>query len=432
MLKKTLALLIIVTLLLNICTIEAQAALPAVIYGAAEAGIICDVAAGLIAAGLVFSVKECAEHAAQWFWDTTTQAVKDQIITSHNEAVNNVVEIQDETWTSYRDHVQTNYQNVADGYTYRDKTITAPSPFVESGIAYEIEDIDGAFPYYSQGGMLIPGKWIVFKDIAHNKYIENMWMREGDYIAVYIRSYLDGQTPGTWTKCSQAGYIETEVTNDDQIRWMVYSEDGIDHVGVKLRLPTGTKVSASQLYIYGQARVYICSAVNYSGTEALDSPTWDFENSQGKREVAVPPVLNDLLDKDYNEIATEGAVFEDGTAGVAPSATTSSIVNAINNFFDLDTPINWDPLIVSGALFTNKFPFSLPWDLLHSFNVWQTPEEEVVFNISVPDTQYLKGMAFNINFDWFKGFIPIIKTIELILFDIALILATRRLLGGAS
>ena len=103
-----------------------------------------------------------------------------------------------------------------------------------------------------------------------------------------------------------------------------------------------------------------------------------------------------------------------------------SLSTSITNFFDLSRPINLDPLDMSGQTFTNKFPFSLPWDLYNSFSSLETsgvaPDWEIEF----------MGAEIDFSLDLVDDYIPTIKLIELVLFDIGLILATRRLLGGAA
>lgn len=99
---------------------------------------------------------------------------------------------------------------------------------------------------------------------------------------------------------------------------------------------------------------------------------------------------------------------------------------------DLTEPgeIDFGPLKVAGTMFTNKFPFSLPWDLWRSFSSLAVAPQAPDFNIVVPDTKYMKGMRFNANLDIFSGLLQVVRAIELVLFDIGLVLITGKLLGG--
>lgn len=103
----------------------------------------------------------------------------------------------------------------------------------------------------------------------------------------------------------------------------------------------------------------------------------------------------------------------------------SSLTNAIDKFFDLSQPINLAPLNMSAVTFTTKFPFSLPWDLLHSFTILGGTGVAPSWDINYMAT------TVSINFDFVDDWIPFIRFMELLIFDVGLIMATRRLLGGA-
>lgn len=103
-----------------------------------------------------------------------------------------------------------------------------------------------------------------------------------------------------------------------------------------------------------------------------------------------------------------------------------------------DTSINWEPLKVPLNAFTRKFPFSLPWDLLRSFQ--GIAEKASTFNpkweIDVSDKLLGRSatgnnaFSFTIDLKMFKDFVRIVRSIELFLFDVGLIFLTRKLMGG--
>lgn len=92
--------------------------------------------------------------------------------------------------------------------------------------------------------------------------------------------------------------------------------------------------------------------------------------------------------------------------------------------------INWEPIKSVGTGLTTAFPFSLPWDVQRIFSSLNGAEWNGVAEINVEGV--LAKFDFDINIEqWFGGVRPIVKTAEVICFDLALILATRKLLGGA-
>lgn len=95
------------------------------------------------------------------------------------------------------------------------------------------------------------------------------------------------------------------------------------------------------------------------------------------------------------------------------------------------TTIDWSPIQHSVDLFTNKFPFSLPWDLYHmvqSFGSGSTTAP--VFRIGAHSS--LMDFEKDVTFDQFDSFMPSVRIFELITFNVGLLFATRKLLGGAT
>jgi hypothetical protein len=115
----------------------------------------------------------------------------------------------------------------------------------------------------------------------------------------------------------------------------------------------------------------------------------------------------------------------------AISVALTDVVTGVKAITDTTTPANFEPLKVAWNTFTNKFPFSLPWDILHSFSSLSMANSfNPVINIGVADTTLLRGFNFNIDLTKFVGLLTIVRVIELLLFDIGLVMVTRRILGG--
>lgn len=119
-----------------------------------------------------------------------------------------------------------------------------------------------------------------------------------------------------------------------------------------------------------------------------------------------------------------------------------SLVSGVSSLVDLFTngligdvgAIRWDKIMNLGYDLTNKFPFSIPWDVGRAFNA-------VFGGISVVDVpvwdfevNFLGNRySFSISFpEYVLNWFPVIRTFILVLFDVGIVLSIRQWLGGAS
>lgn len=90
--------------------------------------------------------------------------------------------------------------------------------------------------------------------------------------------------------------------------------------------------------------------------------------------------------------------------------------------------INFAPLQVAGEMLTNKFPFSIPWDIKRQLSIFditpQTPEFDVNIKVPIFSTDY--DMKFRIDFSMFDGLAAMVRWFLIIAFDVALILSLRK------
>lgn len=94
--------------------------------------------------------------------------------------------------------------------------------------------------------------------------------------------------------------------------------------------------------------------------------------------------------------------------------------------------INWNPLLMSGQGLMNKFPFSIPFDFARQLRVFDVSPQAPKFNISIPNYFEVEGqrqsMQFELSFEKFDAIGTLFRWFILIIFDIGLILAIRKLL----
>jgi len=179
-------------------------------------------------------------------------------------------------------------------------------------------------------------------------------------------------------------------------------------------------------------------------TDWVDNPTRDWSDGQGLRKVGVPlgGVIDELLGKSHPDVKQIDTGTSDPPADAVFDGTTeitglSSVFDAIKimsaniaKFFDLTIPVNMDPLKLSGEIFTTRFPFSLPWDLMRSFQLFNDNTFNPVLNVDIPAGPILPNLNFNIDLSVWSSIVGYVKALELLIFDITLVLVTRKLLGG--
>lgn len=187
----------------------------------------------------------------------------------------------------------------------------------------------------------------------------------------------------------------------------------------------------------GTAVEELVKELDYDYVDVATNPYWDLFNNPP----IVPPwvVPNDYVGKtatnlDYTTVNNPPTV-DTGAATEVGWLTNiynllKTIGTSIARFFDFSKAINLNPLKLVGTTFTNKFPFSLPWDLLHSMQSLVTNQEPPIFHFEIPQTVLLPSWNVDLDFSMWQPIVNVSRIIELLLFDIALIMITRRLLGG--
>lgn len=132
-----------------------------------------------------------------------------------------------------------------------------------------------------------------------------------------------------------------------------------------------------------------------------------------------------------DQAATQTGILEGILEGVLTIGST--ITSSITGTFlgDSTGTINWEPIKVAGTLFTTKFPFSLPWDLLNAFQALGTHSSSApVIPIDV-ETSIFKWHT-TLDFSLFDPVVPTIRSLIMIGFGLTLVFGTRKLLGGAT
>lgn len=142
--------------------------------------------------------------------------------------------------------------------------------------------------------------------------------------------------------------------------------------------------------------------------------------------------------------ATGDTTWTDVNTGVTTGETTWDNIKT----GEIDTPIpettipdftknptkkiDFAPLLITGASMTEKFPFSIPWDFLKQIKVLDVEPQAPVFKINIARYISIDGldipMKFDIDLSFFDMVADWIRWGNVILFDIGLLFAIRKLL----
>jgi|GEM_PF-6137578 hypothetical protein len=182
-----------------------------------------------------------------------------------------------------------------------------------------------------------------------------------------------------------------------------------------------------------------------AGTDLVFNPvSQSWETPQGKvwqgtdaqLDVAIPDVkvltnADGTVITDANGIprtvaTSDGATWIDTRTGETVTTGTGEGTTPID---DDITKVNWDKLKEIPITFTEKFPFSLPWDILHAVKELNVTPEKIKIH------ENFKVANINIPIDievpeWIDKYTPFIRFAFVIVFIIGLIYATRSLMGG--
>lgn len=150
-------------------------------------------------------------------------------------------------------------------------------------------------------------------------------------------------------------------------------------------------------------------------TSVVVGDTYSLPDTDGKKKVAIPQALSDF-----------GSTVKTVSDVIPASQTVPTDPPA-------DSKINWEPLKVTGTLFTTKFPFSLPWDILRTFQALLIDDPKMPkWDIKWHDQILHKDFGFTIDLTSYDRIFKIARNFILVALNVGLIMATRKLVGGAT
>lgn len=119
---------------------------------------------------------------------------------------------------------------------------------------------------------------------------------------------------------------------------------------------------------------------------------------------------------------------------VATKTAVITLSKTVSDFIVPPAPVsvNLEPLKLTGVALTNVFPFSLPWDLARSMNPFYTTSSFVpILSLGPFNMPGVGACTWAINLSNWSPAVALVRAMELLFFDIGLVLLTRKLMGGA-
>lgn len=339
-------------------------------------GMVPPVATMLVAAGVTVGTVAGLDTLSRWWYSEAPQDVRNQLAADWSAAVDGVMKVSNSVWNNVRTWVQSRF---ATGQRY----VPWPAGY------YTYVDIVG----HTWGIATYGTEW---------------WLTENGRYMFWV---------GDMSTFSQVAF---------------YVAPGADVAIYRYRTSTG--VWEFDGNISGTV-----GNISYTGADVLTNPAWDFGGGTDGRRVAVPPVIDGVVGKTYQDVIIPGNT----TIPDTPPDTTvgdytgvlgyilgkvSAIADAFTTGLIGDMSSVHFPSIPS---VTSKFPFSLPWDLSTLFGMlYASPQ--------CPQVSGVLGGPFGnapIQIDVSKilpdDVMQKVRLLELLGFAVGLVLITRRLLGGA-
>lgn len=429
---------------------EAQAALPAVL-AAANPEVLALVGALLVGAGMYFATDQGAQAEVWKAWETFSDATRNAIVGAASAAASTgkySLTVTQEMYNELKDFLTAKYVGFLTWYSSKGEI---------------------SFDYYTQSGktLSVPANIAWFTGTFYLSKMSgtmSLNLSNGQTLSIGSRTVLEGGVYNTYFAVSLAGSVLWQMLlGTGTLSGFHTREIAVDFVSGKVyvdgnsvcAIPPGLTVNQ---WVVGYTSGSFDVVTGQSGTIAEGAdvvfPQAEAPSVPVGSDVLIPRVqsLSDVVGKTAADLGVEvvapsttDSLLSDVVSGIRSLADTitaglSDVVSAVralpvaigSALLDVavgDTSMvldRFDSLRLDFVEFTTKFPFSLPWDLKRALESLQASPSEMRFQVYLP----LIG-----NFDLIPSFIfefaEPVRKVFLVMFDIGMIFALRRLLGGA-
>lgn len=234
--------------------------------------------------------------------------------------------------------------------------------------------------------------------------------------------------------------------------WFANNKDVIGADVISPQAPTARDANAQDLI--DATNNIDTSAPDVIGVSIPDSmgidniKQWDLANANVSADIMdsnagsydlsnCPDVITGLADA-YPLTATDtGAVTVDNSKvdsvtyeGTQDKADTNTGTDTgAGTDVDTDAKIDWSPLYNVGGALKNVFPFCVPFDLYNILSLFTAEAIAPNFILDFSSFPLVSNLSYNLNFSAFDSIAKLIRSCELILYIIFLILVTKKIIS---
>lgn len=408
----------------------------------------------LIAAGLSFTDTESLQSAVQTFQDTNSEGwalieAAAGAAYAYGSVYNTVVS--DSLWQNVTNYVDANYisgENTI--YTNEPFADFIPNYYVPFGVAGAVISSGTAqitinnYHFDAENGYHV---WTVVLPASQNTFVSTSasgnefksWISDGALYLMCRRAgsvevYFNGAAGAVAAAGITAGVAAVAGTLTGDAAWL-------DSVARELDWgPEGPNQEPPQKKIGFPWPLVGATGVSLTLDELLDrllgEHAPDVKNGgPGISEQPYNPPTVDPENPPLDRPSTDAGWLENIWAQlVAVKTGVLTLSKTVSDFILPPVPVsvNLEPLKLTGVALTNVFPFSLPWDLARSMNPFYTTSSfEPIFNLGPFDMPGVGACTWAINLSNWSAAVTLVRAMELLFFDIGLVLLTRKLMGGA-
>lgn len=359
---------------------EAKAIDP--VSDAIDVNMIPAVASLIVAAGISLSSTAVIENIVRWWYSEQGQETREALSNTFLNIVDGVMSVPSVLWQAVKTWVQ-------------EKFYTSGAP-VDEFMNIDGLNIGRAAYIYLDGE-------VVLREVVFNPYEgkEGRWELHinGEYV-------------------SNIGYREYGYTDAFQM-----IENGKVHI-VYIRY--GKLEHFCSPYFPHRREAY-APGLTYTPTiEVLQNPDWTVEK------VLVPEAVDSLVGSTYMDVVVEG----DGVGEIPTEGTISRILDKVTAIAEtLTTGLVGDIGSITipqiNISLSDKFPFSLPWDVARIFGLLNSSPKSPVFQTVLGGPFKDTKLRIDVSEVFNEQLMEKIRFFELLTFCVGLVIITPRLMGGA-
>ena len=449
---------LIVSLTIYIQKQECYAFVPLIIAGVEIAPeVVAGGLALLAAAGITFSTSQDAKNAFTQMWLQAGENLRNNL----SALGTGIVSVSDSLWSSVIGWVNGKFYPGANAAT------TGIAWITDNGISYPVTKYNSSL---SAGIAAL--STLTWKGTT---YTPNMLASNSSYDTWTIltngsdsNAHIDVKHGTSVTMCVLVSYLTVQI-------YLYYTNINGNLTRSAFNSLSGAWTTDIQNFYNGTTS----TTYNYTGESILNTINYDYKTASGTRTLSVPTNPDDVLGKTSSQVQNPVIPYSGSWEGTFRKCASAGdyVFNGTGTYtgvMSVDTTGTWkgqwiitttgqrvwtgtytaaDATTWTGTAtevlpeeitpgtdypkwkipadtLKNKFPFSIPWDLKNAVTSLVTNPEAPHWTINFPSNVFVGGGSFTIDFTQFETWAKIIRWGIMIIFNVFLILATRKIIGA--